>query len=389
MFELHVVQAMYGDCLLLSYGDPQQPHNILVDGGPPTVYENHLQPLLEQLAAGGQRLERVVLTHTDDDHVVGLVELFRDLRTRQAAGQPPLIAVDGMWMNSFAFDAAVAPSMAHIAIPPAPVGEGPTAGMYGTIEGSDLPIPAQGVAEGVDLRELLDLLHISVNTGVTGGTISLDTPPAPLTAAETNGLALALVGPTKSNLDRMGREWREWLHKHQAPEGAAGAPDLSKRIAPDQSIPNRSSIMFVAEYEGRRVLLTGDGRANDIVRGLVRSGLMASDGVYHVDVLKLPHHGSARNNSRKFFSQVTADTYVISADGTNDNPDTQTLGWLVQAIKEQGRSATLLATNMTQSLDDMLREFSPAIYGYTLEVMAEGSHEQVISLIRAQPPGRG
>jgi hypothetical protein len=325
-------------------------------------------------------LEQVVLTHTDDDHVVGLVELFRELRTQQVAGRPPLIPIDGMWINSFAFDSAVAPSMAHIAIPLAPAEEGSTTGGYGTIDGSDLPIPAQGVAEGLDLRELLDLLHIPVNTGVTGGTISLDTPPAPLTAPGVDGLALALVGPTKSNLDRMGREWREWLLKHQAPEGAAGVPDFSKRVAPDQSIPNRSSIMFVAEYGGRRVLLTGDGRANDIVRGLVRSGLMATDGVYHVDVLKLPHHGSARNNSRKFFGQVTADIYVISADGTNDNPDMQTLAWLVQAIKEQGRRATLLATNMTPSLDDMLREFPPAIYGYTLEVMAKGRHAQVIGL---------
>jgi hypothetical protein len=380
LFELHVLQAMYGDCLLLSYGDPRQPRNILVDGGPPTVYENHLRPLLEQLATKGQQLERVVLTHTDDDHVVGLVELFRELRTQQVAGQPPLIPVDGMWINSFAFDAVVAPSMAHIAIPLAPAEEGSTAGGYDTIDGSDLPIPAQGVAEGVDLRELLDLLHIPVNTGVTGGTISLDTPPAPLTVPGADSLALALVGPTKSNLDRMGREWREWLLKHQAPEGAAGVPDFTQRVAPDQSIPNRSSIMFVAEYAGKRVLLTGDGRANDIVRGLVRSGLMAPDGVYHVDVLKLPHHGSARNNSRKFFSQVTADIYVISADGTNDNPDILTLAWLVQAIKEQGRRATLLATNRTSSLDDMLREFPPAIYGYTLEVMAKGRHAQVIGL---------
>jgi hypothetical protein len=380
MFELHVVQALYGDCLLLSYGDPQHPHNILVDGGPPTVYENHLRPLLEQLASRGQWLERVVLTHTDDDHVVGLVELFRDLRTRQVAGQSPLIPVDSVWMNSFAFDAAVAPSMAHIAIPLARTAKPKNTAVHNPTDGSELPIPAQGVAEGVDLRELLYLLHIPVNQGVAGGTISLDTPPTLDSAPSPDGLALTLVGPTKSNLDRMGREWGEWLRKHQAPEGAAGVPDFSKRIAPDQSIPNRSSIMFVAEFGGRRVLLTGDGRANDIVRGLVRSGLMASDGVYHVDALKLPHHGSARNNSRKFFSQVTADTYVISADGTNDNPDMPTLAWLVQTIKEQGRRATLLATNMTPSLNNMLHEFSPATYGYTLELMAEGSHEQVIRL---------
>ena len=128
-------------------------------------------------------------------------------------------------------------------------------------------------------------------------------------------------------------------------------PTLSKLVAPDQSIPNRSSIMFVAEYDGHRVLLTGDGRGSDLVRGLVRRGLMSKDGVFHVDVLKVPHHGSARNSSRKFFSQVTADTYVFSADGTNGNPDLPTLAWLVQAIKEQRRHATLIFTNKTPTFE--------------------------------------
>src|SRR5512147_807465 len=109
MFPLHVVQAMYGDSLLLVYGKPDQPHYMLIDGGPATVYANHLQPVLARIAASGGRLDRVVLTHTDDDHVTGLVDFFAEQRSRQIQNQPSLIPVEGMWMNSFAFDAAVAP----------------------------------------------------------------------------------------------------------------------------------------------------------------------------------------------------------------------------------------------------------------------------------------
>jgi hypothetical protein len=171
----------------------------------------------------------------------------------------------------------------------------------------------------------------------------------------------------------MGRDWRAWLKKHAAPEGAAAAPDLTKAIAPDQSIPNRSSIMFVSEYDERTVLLTGDGRSSDLVRGLVRRGLMAKDGVFHVNVLKVPHHGSARNVSRKLFSQVTADTYVFSADGTNGNPDLPTLGWLVTALKEQRRQAVLVFTNQTSTVTELRSEFPPRIYGYTTEVLDYGA----------------
>jgi hypothetical protein len=365
MFELHVVQAMYGDSLLLVYGEPGQPHYMLIDGGPATVYANHLQPVLARIAASGGHLDRVVLTHTDDDHVTGLVDFFAEQRSRQIQNQPFLMPVDGMWMNSCAFDAAVAPNMANIVIPLPP-----SANLESVPAYPSLPLPAFGVAEGMDLRELIAQLAISVNSGFPNDLVSLETVPDLIALG---GLKVTMVGPTKSNLDRMGRDWRAWLQKHAAPEGAAAAPDLTKAIAPDQSIPNRSSIMFVAEYDARTVLLTGDGRGSDLVRGLTRRGLMAKDGVFHVNVLKVPHHGSARNVSRRFFSQVTADIYVFSADGTNGNPDLPTLGWLVTALREQGRHATLVFTSSTFTVTKLCSEFSPRLYGYTVEVLDPGA----------------
>ena len=365
MFELHVVQAMFGDSLLLVYGQPDQPHYMLIDGGPDTVYANHLQPVLARIAASGGHLDRVVLTHTDDDHVTGLVDFFAEQRSRQILNQPYLIPVDGMWMNSFAFDAAVAPSMANIVIPLPP-----PANLEAVPADPSLPLPAFGVAEGMNLRELLAQLNIPVNSAFPNDLVSLETAPDSMTLG---GLKITMLGPTKSNLDRMGRDWRAWLQKHSAPEGAAAAPDLSKAIAPDQSIPNRSSIMFVAEYDERTVLLTGDGRGSDLVRGLIRRYPQAKDGGFHVNVLKVPHHGSARNVSRQFFSQITADTYVFSADGTNGNPDLPTLGWLVTALKEQRRQATLVFTNPTATVAELRSEFSPNLYGYTVEVLDQGA----------------
>jgi hypothetical protein len=372
MFELHVVQALFGDSLLLVYGQPDRPHYMLIDGGPATVYANHLQPVLARIAASGGHVDRVVLTHTDDDHVMGLVDFFADQRSRQIQNQPYLIPIDGVWMNSFAFDAAVAPSMANIVIPLPP-----PADVQALPADPALPLPAFGVAEGMDLRELLAQLNIPVNSGFPNDLVSLETAPDLVTLG---GLKVTLLGPTKSNLDRMGRDWRAWLQKNtppagtaSAPEGVAAAPDLTKAIAPDQSIPNRSSIMFVAECDERTMLLTGDGRGSDLVHGLIRRGLMAKDGVFHVDLLKVPHHGSARNVSRKFFSQVTADTYVFSADGTNGNPDLPTLGWLVTALKEQRRQATLVFTNPTPTVTELCSEFSPHLYGYTAEILDHGA----------------
>lgn len=381
MFELRVVQALFGDCTILAYGQGHALHYILVDGGPKSVYAGFLRPELETIAASDGKLDLVVLTHPDDDHVVGLVDLFKELRSQQLQGTTPLIPVEAVWLNSFDLDAVVAPSMAHIVIPYSPPAE-PARSPAGE-ERADSPLPAHGVAEGMDLRELLAQLAVPVNQGITGDLVTLDAMSGPLSF---DGLQLQLIGPTKSNLDRLGREWREWLQQHRPGETQAGAPaapaapDLGKSVAPDQSIPNRASVMFAAEYEGRRVLLTGDGRGSDIIRGLERAGLKAKNGSYHVDVLKAPHHGSARNASRKFFRQVTADLYLFSADGTNGNPDLLTLGWLVQTLKEQRRCATLFFTNDAPSVMELRKEFPPALYNYTVEVVPHGQRAGTISL---------
>ena len=72
------------------------------------------------------------------------------------------------------------------------------------------------------------------------------------------------------------------------------------------------------------MLLTGDGLDTDIVEGLESAGLM-DEGRCHVDILKLPHHGSDRNVSREFFAKVSADHYVASGDGRHGNPEIHTL----------------------------------------------------------------
>jgi hypothetical protein len=58
--------------------------------------------------------------------------------------------------------------------------------------------------------------------------------------------------------------------------------------------------------------------------------LLDKQGKFHVDVLKVPHHGSDRNISSEFFNTVIADYYVISANGGDDNPSIDTLKWIIE-----------------------------------------------------------
>ena len=56
----------------------------------------------------------------------------------------------------------------------------------------------------------------------------------------------------------------------------------------------------------------------------------------HVDILKVPHHGSDNNLGPDFFERVTADHYVFSGDGEHGNPERGTFDMLVEARGEDG-----------------------------------------------------
>ncbi len=46
MIRLHAIQARFGDCFLLEYGETS-PAYILIDGGPTRNYDEHLKPALD------------------------------------------------------------------------------------------------------------------------------------------------------------------------------------------------------------------------------------------------------------------------------------------------------------------------------------------------------
>jgi hypothetical protein len=231
-----------------------------------------------------------------------------------------------------------------------------------------------GIGEGNRVRQLAAQLQIPLNENFASDLICVDDAPD---AREFGNLTLQIVGPTRANLDELRREWLEWLDRF-GPDLASGNPFLMANA--DTSVPNLSSVMFLAAADGKTVLFTGDGRSDHLLAGLTASGLLPDEGQLHVDVLKVMHHGSDRNATRKFFKTVTADTYVISANGHPDNPDLATLIWIVETAKSQDREISLVFTNETTAVRKLPKEYPPADYGYQMTVLPPGQDSIVIPL---------
>ena len=355
MFNLRIVQANYGDSFILEYGTAQDPHYLLIDGGPKDVYVDDLRSEIQFISANGGKLDLVAISHVDKDHIVGVMDLFAELLDQRANGDAELVEVGGLWHNSFAatidtggaIQSRLAAAMA-------------TAGAT-SMQQAGMVI--NGVAEGHHLRIQAQQLAVSINDGFPQGIICTDDAPSPISFAN---LQLTIVGPSRANLDELKDEWEDWLDDQET-NIASGNPQLMANA--DTSIPNLSSIMFLAEADGKTILFTGDGRSDHLLGGLNDAGLLNAAGELHVDVFKVAHHGSNRNVTKTFFKKVTADTYVVSANGHPDNPDLSTLIWIVEAAKQASRQIEIIATNQTPSLEKLVEEYPKQEFMYDLEIM--------------------
>ena len=221
----------------------------------------------------------------------------------------------------------------------------------------------ESIGQGHQLHLLSQVLGLPVNQQFAEKLVKVNNIHGPI---EFGNLSLTVVGPTNDNLEQLREEWNEWIDENE-PLSGTGDPFLAEKM--DTSVPNLSSIMLLAEAHGKTMLLTGDGRGDHLLSGLEDQGLLDANGSIHVDLFKLPHHGSNRNVTKDFFRKVTADIYVVSANGKNGNPDLATLIWIIETAREQGRDIEIAATNRTTSTDGLQANYPPDDFGYTLKIM--------------------
>lgn len=324
IFTLEALKAKHGDSLLLHYGDPASPRFILIDGGPGTVYQESLRPrLLEvQKRWHGEDplpLEMVMVSHIDDDHINGILDLTDELLRKK---QKPFCEILCLWHNSF--DDVIGNhdedlfSELQEDVKVASIGGVPPSGQH--IERHNAAVVAS-VGQGRKLRSNAEALGLRTNDPFSG-----------LVLAETaegtrfdwgDGLKLTVLGPTRERVEELHKEWEKVL-KEKGKQAAISA------AYEDDSAFNLSSIVVLAELGGKRMLLTGDARGDYTLESIEKAGLL-KNGKLRVDLLKLPHHGSAHNVDHDYFETIVADHYVVSGDGGYDNPEIETLEMISKA----------------------------------------------------------
>ncbi len=331
-FTLDVRRAKKGDCLILHYGSKEEPGLMLIDGGPSQVYKPFLKPRLDEirksrgLAANAPLpVDLLMVSHIDDDHIKGVLELTKELLDAKAAKRPLALRIDGVWHNTFDDIIGNNPKELTAAV----TAQFGTASLSGEAEVDGLDPDAAkvlaSVAQGFRLRDDTRGLSLSINPEFSGKLVLARKKGKKI--AMKKGLRFTVVGPMNDEVVLLQRDHDAFLKKKEKEKGTAGA--LASFT--DTSVANLSSIVVLAEVGKKSILFTGDARGDKILQGLELVGLLKPDGKskMHVDILKGPHHGSNRNVERIFFNRITADHYVFSGNGEHGNPERETLEMLL------------------------------------------------------------
>jgi hypothetical protein len=383
ILSLEALRAQHGDCLLLHFGEPGKPRTVLIDGGPTIVYEETLkQRLLElrrRLIALGQieadaplPLAMALVSHIDDDHIGGLLALAEDDDGGLGLSSSSWIAPMTLWHNTFD----------EIAQTDSPIGDL----TLGSRAQSKTAAILASVTQGNKLRSCAERLGWPINKPFKGCLVQAR-PQGGQPVKLDESTSLLVLGPRSNEIERMRREWQEQLRKlrQKKTDSAKVAEYL------DSSPTNLSSIVCLVRQGERKILLTGDARGDLILEGLDAAGV-TSDGSLHVDILKLPHHGSNRDVDTDFFERITADHYVISANGRDGNPDSETL----QMIATSRGNANDFTIHLTYGvgrgdLERRLADFISArdVEGRTYGVDVRPDPDPFMSVDLGDPPFAG
>lgn len=296
MFTIKSIQADYGDSLLVAYGpNDNDLRYVLVDGGTADATANLLDVLAQHKVGDRLRLEALVVTHYDFDHIGGIIELLKE--------PPSWLEIADVWFN----------------------------GRKHLFEKDVL-----GPADGDILSKQIEG-HYAWNSAFGGKAIKSSADKITLEG----GLDVWVVSPDQKGLTKLAAAWPNETVDLEKPADVLGATDIwppgafsavaTRPFKKDVSVANGSSIALMLGFDGKLVLLTGDAHPDVVSAGI---SIHFPGTRPKVSLLKLSHHGSKGNTSEQLLKGIDCDRYLISTNSDRfKHPDVTLLARILNVRK--------------------------------------------------------
>lgn len=287
---LFMLPAHYGDTFIIEFiGDDNKPHYIWVDGGLVKSYQEHGKAVLKEFARLKASIDLMVVTHVDQDHIGGVLAFVNDPELKKDM-------VKHFWFNSSRLISKYF-STSHK--------------KQREINLTGFGFASRSMEQGEVLEDFLE------NTQKWH-----ENPLLSQQQFELSGALLTLVSPDERALQRLNEAWEIEVGDQTRSLGAEETDyrvtieSLARREEErDRSVANGSSIGFIFEYAGKKILMLGDAYPSVVAASLREMGYSTRNPL-KLDALKLAHHGSKGNISNELLSLIHCQKYLISTDGS-------------------------------------------------------------------------
>ncbi|MFB7637683.1 MBL fold metallo-hydrolase [Peribacillus butanolivorans] len=309
---IKVFPAANGDSFLIRVKDELGIKNIIIDGGKGELCHLMLKNEFKQLEGNNQRVNLLIVTHIDDDHIAGIIKLYKDKNINTSI-------IDKVWFNSGTLISSE----------------------LNEDEGNnrDFPITSDESSRKMSVKQGETLEGILEETGVwhkelisSGQLHNID------------GITLRILSPDIKTLQELNSKWdselKKLVKKRLKKKMMASNTDYHKAInelcsevfEEDPSLFNKSSIAFLLEYKNYKLLMLGDSHPSIIASSLRTLGY-SEENKLRVDTMKISHHASKKNTSPELLKLIYCEKFIISSDGSKHGlPNKQSLARIVRSM---------------------------------------------------------
>lgn len=286
MLNIKMLKASCGDSIILTYGEKKNNY-ILIDGGIGRECYRQLLKFCTKISEEKSRINLIILTHTDSDHISGMLRLF-------ASKEFDFNIVNEMWFNYGTFL---------------------NKAIKGKLKNKKNVIYIQDEGCEVSWKQGTRLENILKNEK-----IMLEPVIKKVDKYNIEGAHITILSPSIEILREFNENWE--MENEKAAEISVEydySEDIEKLNAKEFvgniTLANKSSIAFLFEYESMKILLLGDAAPDEVVNSLEMLGY-SEERPLSVNFCKISHHASKHNTNNKLIKLIQCENFLISTNET-------------------------------------------------------------------------
>ena len=295
--EILFLPAAHGDAFIIHCFKGDNEGFIVVDGGP---YVNpRLNPFIKAVESL-PRIDLMILTHQDDDHLIGIKTYIQKHRYDKP------FPVEKLWVNS--------PGLIEIAD-------------SGNLSAGKAKVMADilGKIEESSSIKWKDCVSYGFDTSnIPFADIKILSPTKKLLFTFLGEYMRKVGISVPTNLNLSAQRGKEDFKTDL--DVLAWRKKMKPNIGDYNMLANMVSIAFVLESDGLKILMLGDSFPQ-LVEDCLKAEGYSKDNKLKVDYVKVSHHGSRNNISNSLLDMIDCQNFLISTNGGTMNsyhPDRET-----------------------------------------------------------------